>query len=389
MKVGIYIGSSGSAVGGADLYAAVLAEAMAPLHRVEIIQHNTSLTRQELGGFAGVDLNQVRLLCVERKKNPFGHSIAPWSRYRDARAWSSDLSAPYDLFINFTHLMPAFCHAPRGILVVLFPWFDRHAVWPFNNNGSKAGFLRDRLLQTYYDWEWQKRFSTYQCKVAISDYTKKWTKQWWGIDSEVIYPPIDTHAAHCKKKIDLILSVGRFTTDGHSKKQLEMVNSFSEISAHMPGWKYRCVGGLSSKDEDRAYLETVRRSSSTCAVRVDTNLNRGVLEELYGEAKIFWHAAGYGEDEKTHPELQEHFGITTVEAMAAGCVPVVVDRGGQPEVVEHGVSGFVWTTLDELKKYTLRLVDDEPLRTRMAEAARQRSRLFSKEHFVQNFLRLI
>ena len=114
MKVGIYIGSSGSAVGGADLYAAVLAEAMAPLHRVEIIQHNTSLTRQELGGFAGVDLNQVRLLCVERKKNPFGHSIAPWSRYRDARAWSSDLSAPYDLFINFTHLMPAFCQAPSA-----------------------------------------------------------------------------------------------------------------------------------------------------------------------------------------------------------------------------------------------------------------------------------
>src|SRR5437773_11899636 len=129
MKVGIDSRSTRSEVCADNLNTAVLAESMAPIHKVEIIQHNTSLTRQELGGFAGVDLNQVRLLCVERKKNPFGHSMAPWSRYRDARAWSSDLSAPYDLFINFTHLMPAFCHAPRGILVVLFPWFDRHAVW--------------------------------------------------------------------------------------------------------------------------------------------------------------------------------------------------------------------------------------------------------------------
>jgi len=389
LKIGIYVGSSGSAVGGADLSAAVLAGAMAPLHQVSIMHHDPAITKQQLSEFAGVDLAQAHLQFVERKREPFGHSKSPWGRYREARDWSSELSAPYDLFINFTHLMPAFCQAPRGILVVLFPWFDRHAVWPFNNNGSKAGFLRNRLLQTYYDWEWQKRFSTYQYKVAISDYTKKWTKQWWEIDSEVIYPPIDTHAAPCKKKNDLILSVGRFTTDGHGKKQLEMVRSFNEISARMPGWNYCCVGGLSSKDEDRVYLETVRRASSTCAVRVDTNLNRGVLDELYGEAKIFWHAAGHGEDEKSHPELQEHFGMTTVEAMAAGCVPVVVDRGGQPEIVEHGISGFVWTTLDELKKYTLRLVYDEPLRTRMAEAARQRSRLFSKENFVQNFLRLI
>jgi hypothetical protein len=183
MKVGIYVGSSGSAVGGADLYAAVLAGAMAPLHQVSIMHHNRSITKQQLSEFAGIDLAHAHLHFVERKREPFGHSKSPWSRYREARAWSSDLSAPYDLFINLTHLMPAFCQAPRGILVVLFPWFDRHAVWPFNNNGSKAGFLRDRLLQNYYDWEWQKRFSTYQCKVAISDYTQKWTKQWWGIDS--------------------------------------------------------------------------------------------------------------------------------------------------------------------------------------------------------------
>jgi len=36
----------------------------------------------------------------------------------------------------------------------------------------------------------------------------------------------------------------------------------------------------------------------------------------------------------------EHFGITTVEAMAAGCVPLVYDSGGQAEIVSSGYNGY-------------------------------------------------
>ena len=57
--------------------------------------------------------------------------------------------------------------------------------------------------------------------------------------------------------------------------------------------------------------------------------------------------------------------------MAAGCVPVVINKGGQPEIVEHGVSGFVWETLDELRDYTTRLIHDDALRAKMAEVSPQ------------------
>ena len=72
-----------------------------------------------------------------------------------------------------------------------------------------------------------------------------------------------------------------------------------------------------------------------CRARVLANLERSRLRQLYAQARIFWHAAGYGEcDER--PELSEHFGMATVEAMSAGCIPVVINKGGQPEIVEHG-----------------------------------------------------
>ena len=94
---------------------------------------------------------------------------------------------------------------------------------------------------------------------------------------------------------------------------------------------------------------------------------------------------GYAQDDDAHPEWMEHFGIATVEAMAAGCVPVVINKGGQCEIVEHGVNGFLWNTLDELASYTLQLIEDETLRARMSMAARARSRTFDRDHFVARF----
>lgn len=67
------------------------------------------------------------------------------------------------------------------------------------------------------------------------------------------------------------------------------------------------------------------------------NLTNSDILKLYGEASIFWHACGLGEKD---PHLVEHFGMTTVEAMQNYCVPIVIDGGGQKEIVEHGVSGF-------------------------------------------------
>jgi glycosyltransferase involved in cell wall biosynthesis len=70
--------------------------------------------------------------------------------------------------------------------------------------------------------------------------------------------------------------------------------------------------------------------------------------------------------------------------MAAGCVPVVINKGGQREIVEHGISGFLWNNLDELSRYTLTLIRDERGRERMSEAARERAKQFSNQRFLDD-----
>jgi glycosyltransferase involved in cell wall biosynthesis len=85
---------------------------------------------------------------------------------------------------------------------------------------------------------------------------------------------------------------------------------------------------------------------------------------LMSNAAVFWSATGYGEDARA-PWASEHFGMTTAEAMAGGCVPVVIDRAGQRETVRDGVDGFRWSTPEELFARTVQLAGDEPLRERL------------------------
>jgi len=235
----------------------------------------------------------------------------------------------------------------------------------------------------YYGAEWSRRAATYQHLIAISKFSRTWTAKRWGLDCDVVYPPVDVTSSEASSKEPLILSVGRFSTMAHTKKQLELMQVFRELNrSTLPRWTYASVGGLNTRLENHAYFEKVKHVADDCSAVVQANLERQAVRALFQRAKIFWHATGLNDPTVSHPELAEHFGISTVEAMAAGCVPVVINKGGQPEIVEHGISGFVWDTIEELKTYTNALAEDRALWTRMSEAAKRRAQAFSRQRFL-------
>ena len=74
------------------------------------------------------------------------------------------------------------------------------------------------------------------------------------------------------------------------------------------------------------------------------------------------------------PSAQESFGLAALEAMACG-VPVVASKvGGLPEVIEHGVSGFLHPldALDDMAASAVAVLDDPALHRRITEGARRR-----------------
>lgn len=391
LRISIYNDPQGSGIGGSESVVALLAETLAKDHEVDLFHHIPTLTATELGANSGTNLSNVRLRYVERENGEVQFSRRnPWQYYQGSRRSRALLSEPYDAFIAVVHNIPPFCHATKGALIVLFP------DWPAPYVKTEGGMLLKSALRhparwLYRSWEWKRRMASYQLKTAISDFSRAWSERRWRINCQVVYPPVDTHFRVVDKE-RIVLSVGRFAREGegHTKKQRETLTVFREMEKEgLQDWKYFCVGGLRDTPEHRAYFNELRTIADGSAAHLVANLERNQLRNLYERASIFWHAAGYGEDENTTPILMEHFGISTVEAMAAGCVPVVINKGGQREIVQHGINGFHWETLAELKEYTRTLINDASLRTRMADAARESARRYSKKNFVDNFLRFI
>lgn len=75
------------------------------------------------------------------------------------------------------------------------------------------------------------------------------------------------------------------------------------------------------------------------------------------------------------PSSQESFGLAALEAMAYG-VPVVASNvGGLPELIEHGVTGYMAPEGDVnlMAEYAIQLLSDSVLHDQMGKAARQRA----------------
>jgi glycosyltransferase involved in cell wall biosynthesis len=203
----------------------------------------------------------------------------------------------------------------------------------------------------------------------------------FGRAEEVIYPPV-LPVTGSEKKEDIILNVGRFTTGMNVKKQEELISAFKEgFSKKNKGWKLVLIGSV--LPTDREYLDSLRRMADGLAIELLENPTREVTETYFKKAKVYWHAAGIGEDLLRYPERAEHFGIAIVEAMSSGCVPIVFNGGGVSEIIESGKNGFLFSTKAELIRETDRLIKDTSLMKSLAVKAVKDAEKYSDNRFVQ------
>lgn len=230
------------------------------------------------------------------------------------------------------------------------------------------------------------KFSRYQAVVCNSEFTKRFLDIRVSNRAMVIYPPVHSIEVVNSKKEQLILSVGRFTDFHTAKKQHVLIEAFAQgmKDKKLKEWKLILAGGLLPTDQN--YLARLKEKAKGLPIIIKPNVSHVQLVDYYRRASIYWHAAGYGE---TDPRWMEHFGITTVEAMSAGTVPVVFAGGGQREIVEDGKNGFLWEHPSDLLKQTSILVDDPKKREALRKAAIKRSRDFGEDAFCAAFDRLL
>ena len=266
--------------------------------------------------------------------------------------------------------------------------------------------------------------ASYDRIVANSHFTGEWLRRWWDLPCHVVHPPVEAigapssidqhsssidhhpssfpqpHSSFPRKRESTltttckrpeILSVGRFFVGGHGKNHRMMIEAFAQMVRRegLTGWTLRLIGASGTTPADRDYLSDLRSLAGSLSVQIETDVDVNRIRNAYRRASIYWHAAGFGRNEKRHPESFEHFGIAPVEAMSAGAVPVVFEGGGVRETVEDGKSGYLWRSPSQLRHISWRLIRDASLRNHLAAGAAERSREFSPAKFRKAFADIV
>ncbi len=219
------------------------------------------------------------------------------------------------------------------------------------NRRLRAGVFRNALL----------RIQMYNLIIVNSKFSKKWVRNYWQRESKVIYPPVKmVYKKYSFKKIrksNQICSVGRFFTTGHGKKQEILIEGFKKFyDAGFNDWQLHLIGGVGQDERSLKFIEKLKNQALNYPIFIHTNISRRKLIKILRSSRFYWHATGYGESRLRHPILFEHFGIAAVEAISAGCIPILYNGGGLPEIIDTlnlDRNLHLFNTLDELVKNTI------------------------------------
>ena len=240
---------------------------------------------------------------------------------------------------------------------------------------------------------WQKVAPIYDLAMSLLDTitpgklltNSKFTKQIIGNvlhrDSTVVYPPVNIETFHSKcfketKDGNTVAVVASYTP----KRHIEQVPFIAKQS------KFAKFVVMGKADEySRPTLEKLRENVKRFHVEDRVTLLQNVpfkeFLETLSKAKAYLHIMPY-----------DHFGISVVEAMAAGSVPVVHRSGGPWTDIldeQQGTYGFSYSTATEAAKHIDRLVTDEDLRTKIAIRAKNRAKRYDKTVFMKRIVEVV
>ena len=174
---------------------------------------------------------------------------------------------------------------------------------------------RDPMQLNALRYHWHRTVGPQDVQIANSAFTAARFEQYYDTAvSGILYPPVDIHFKEREKVGRRIVSLGRFSSNKRQLEQIEMMANLREYELYLIGFKND--------------VEYFNRCEKTIKELKLTNVHL-VADASEEERNTLLTSAAFF----IHSLREEPFGITTVQGIGAGCIPIVHNSGGQKEVV--------------------------------------------------------
>lgn len=184
----------------------------------------------------------------------------------------------------------------------------------------------------------------------------------------VLHPPVDVeyfNEVSSTSKENIVITVSRYTPEKKLIKILEVAKGLRD---------YRFVIAGSTGRYSQPVISQLRsriEGNDLDNVKLLINVPRDRLRELLSKARFY-----------LHPPFPEHFGISVVEAMSAGCVPIVYRDGGAWVDVVSKISDMLgYSDVNEVPSIIRRIDAERELYEELREKSINHSKQFNYERF--------
>ncbi len=219
-------------------------------------------------------------------------------------------------------------------------------------------------------WVYYNRYLSKQAVSHVNIFacnsltTKKRIQKYLQVSATVIHPPVDAKKITYKKNGKYWLSVNRLVS--HKRIEIQL-----EAFANMPDKKLIMVG---SYEQSQHFLKYQKRIQSIMPNNVELRswVTEKELRQLYATCRGF-----------ITTSMEEDFGMTAIEAMAAGKPVIAPNEGGYRESVIDGETGILINCITSKNLVSaIKRIDKNPEKYRTA--CERRAQDFDVKKFTQS-----
>ncbi|KAI8915813.1 glycosyl transferase family 1 protein [Gorgonomyces haynaldii] len=214
-----------------------------------------------------------------------------------------------------------------------------------------------------------------------SSWTKGHIDSLWRGKSHLLYPPCDTKTLSTfdlGNRLNVVVSVAQFRPEKNHILQLDAFALFLSKNKSLDA-KLMLIGSVRNEN-DRAIVQKLEEHVIKLGLQEHVEI---VQNASYEQLQHYLSVSLVG----IHTMLNEHFGISIIEYMAAGLIPLAHDSGGPKADIVKEELGFLASdkeTIAEHLKTIFTMSDRE--RIEMQDNARESAKRFSAESFEASFL---